>query len=103
MNHYDLTEEAAEDIRKIVRYTLQTWGVDQVERYRQALKSCLDQLAQAPALGRAVSTTSPEVRLFPCQHHYFFYLSEGRVRPLVIAVLHRRQDFHARLEGRLDF
>lgn len=25
MNHYDLTEEAAEDIRKIARYTLKAW------------------------------------------------------------------------------
>lgn len=103
MNHYDLTEEAAEDIRKIARYTLKAWGAGQVERYRHALKSCLDRLAQAPALGRAVSPTLPEVRLFPCQHHYVFYLSEGRVRPLVIAVLHERQDFQAKLGERLEF
>lgn len=47
MAEYDLTDEAAEDIREIVRYTFRTWGGAQVARYRADLKHCLNRLAEA--------------------------------------------------------
>ena len=100
MTGYDLTDEAAEDIREIVRYTLQTWGRAQVTRYRASLKQCLNRLAEAPGLGKSFSDELPEVRAFHCRHHFIFYLQ--REKPLVIAVLHERQNLAAKLAMRLD-
>lgn len=70
---YDLTEEAAEDIRDIICYTLRTWGRDQVERYRQALNGCLDRLVSAEVVLRSSLSSLPDIYHFRCQHHLIFY------------------------------
>lgn len=99
---YDLTEEAADDIREIVRYTLRQWGLSQVERYRLTLHQCLDQLATRDTPGRPFSSRLPDVRVSRCAQHLIFYLREGRPRPLIIALLHARQDSLSHLRKRLS-
>ena len=100
MSDYDLTDEAAEDIREIIRYTLRQWGRPQVARYRQALNHCLDGLASGDVHGKVLLPTLPDVRGFRCWHHFIFYLESNNPRPLVIAVLHERRDLVAGLMER---
>lgn len=102
MQEYNLTEEAAEDIRRVVRYTLRQWGSAQVERYRSDLKQCLKQVAEIPGIGKTFSERLPDVRALHCRHHFIFYLNGKRQPPLVIAILHERQDLVARLADRLS-
>lgn len=97
---YDLTEEAADDIRNIIRYTLSTWGRAQVERYRQAFNACLERLVSGQVVPTLALGTLPDVYRFRCQHHFIFYTLQGTERPLIIAVLHERQDFLAHLSWR---
>ena len=97
---YDLTEEAADDIRNIIRYTLRTWGKAQVERYRQALNACLERLVSGKVVPSLALASLPDVYRFRCQHHFIFYTLQGTERPLIIAVLHERQDLLAQLSWR---
>jgi len=42
----------------------------------------------------------PDVYRFRCQHHFISYTLQGTERPLIIAVLHERQDLLAQLSWR---
>ena len=97
---YDLTEEAADDIRNIIRYTLRTWGREQVERYRQALNACLERLASGKVVPAQALASLPDVYRFRCQHHFIFYTLQSTEQPLIIAVLHERQDLLEQLSWR---
>lgn len=96
----DLTEEAADDIRNIIRYTFRTWGRGQVERYRQALNACLQWLVSGNRVRAQALASLPDVYRFRCQHHFIFYTQQPTERPLIIAVLHERQDLLEQLSMR---
>ncbi len=40
MSSYDLTLAAEEDLRGIWRYTYETWGADQAEKYLDQIEAC---------------------------------------------------------------
>jgi plasmid stabilization system protein ParE len=65
------------------------------------LNHCLNRLVEAPGLGKPFSGRLPGVRAFRCRHHFIF-CHERRETPLVIALLHERQDPVAKLAMRLD-
>lgn len=98
----DLTPSAKADIRSIWLYTVETWGEEQADRYIQALDAKFDEIATGKAISRTFSKSYPQVHVLRCEHHYIFYLvPEGR-RPRIIAVLHERMNFLARLQAALD-
>ena len=88
---YGLTDEAEDDIRDIIRYTLRTWGRSQVQKYREALNYCLERLGRGEVKSVAAFPSLPDVYSFRCQHHFIFF-TEDEVGYLVIAVLHERQN-----------
>lgn len=101
MRHYDLTEGAENDIRQIVRYTLQQWGERQVRRYEKTLTAKLQSLIKGDVAARPFSENLSDVLVTQCEHHYIFYITRKRQRPLIIAILHERQDIVARLADRI--
>ena len=102
MRLYDLSQDAEEDLRDILRYTLKKWGREQVGRYRDQLLKALNSIARAENPARHFSERLPDVLVAKCEHHYIFYsLYNGR-RPLILALFHERQDIVARLAHRLD-
>lgn len=98
---YDLTPEAEEDLKGIIRYTIRQWGTDQAQRYANLLESGFRQIAEGKAVSRTFSQNYPELRVTGCEHHYIFYLPRSP-RPLIIAVLHERMDLVSRLKNRLE-
>ena len=101
MRLYDLTEDAENDLREILRYTLKQWGAPQVRRYQQTLVRKLEAIAHGEVAVRRFSGNLPDVFVTKCEHHYIFYITQARPRPLVIAFFHERQDIVARLADRL--
>ncbi|MBV61427.1 type II toxin-antitoxin system RelE/ParE family toxin [Abyssibacter profundi] len=99
---YQLTLEAEQDLRGVFRYTLREWGSAQLERYRQALTETLNAIADGEVPRRVVSDNLPGVYVARCQHHFIFYVVPERKPPLVLAVLHERQDLVARLVERFE-
>ena len=50
----DITEDAEDDLRSILEYTLATWGERQRDVYAERLNSALDELLRYPYSGRNV-------------------------------------------------
>lgn len=99
MPSYDLTLAAEEDLRGIWRYTFETWGHEQADKYLDQLGDCFDAIAIRRAQSRSLPQLPDEVRIHRCQHHCIFWLAIDR--PIIIAVLHEKMDILLRLEDRL--
>lgn len=104
MNAYDLIPEAEADLRSILRYTIEQWGVEQAQHYADLLEAGFHKIATKKAASRTFSEVYPQVRVTKCEHHYIFYLPQQPTssRPLIIAVLHERMDLVSRLKSRLE-
>jgi len=100
---YRITPEAKEDLREIARYTLDTWGKSQHERYRNQLAECFHRIANGEVVTRHFSDTYPDLCVVRCEHHYVFYLEkETGCSVNILAVLHENMDCLAKLKDRLE-
>ncbi|MDY6929597.1 MAG: type II toxin-antitoxin system RelE/ParE family toxin [Pseudomonadota bacterium] len=99
---YDITDDAEADIREIVSYTLENWGVAQTNIYRKAIKDTFELIGHKTVVIRKFSDTFPDLLVTKCQHHYIFYLNEGVKKPTIIVVLHEARDIVALLLSRLE-
>ena len=97
-----LTDDAAEDLRAIIRYSRDTWGRQQARSYAETLEDCFAQLAADPARFRNMGEVYPGLRLAHCGHHYIFCLPREDAPALIVAVLHERMDLMLRLAARLQ-
>ena len=100
---YELTEPAAEDIRAIARYTIATWGIEQVRRYEVILESHLQAIGRREVRTRAVFKHRPELLVSRIQHHYVFHAVREKQCPLILAVFHENMDLMRRLRQRWNF
>ena len=99
MAEYRLSEEAQNDLRKIQRYTLETWGKDQAKQYLIELALKFEQLAAMPGLGREREDIKVGVRSFRVRHHTLYY----REKPNgieIVRVLHPSMDVEQNFEQR---
>lgn len=101
MRPYELTREAEADLREIARYTQRQWGKEQQRRYAGLLAACFQSIAANTVTARTFSERYPQVRFTRCEHHFIFYLTPEGQKPRILAVLHERMDFLARLADRL--
>jgi plasmid stabilization system protein ParE len=98
----DFTEEAIKDLSDIASYTAETWGHEQALRYAELLNGCFKEIAKGRIFTKVAFSKYPNVRVCRCEHHYIFYLHrQGNVKPVILAVLHERMNFLARLKERL--
>lgn len=99
MATYDLSLAAEDDLRGIWRYTYDTWGIEQAERYFDQIEACCDAVGAGRARSRSFNQLPDDVRIHRCEHHYIVWLVGER--PIIIAILHERMDFVQRLKHRL--
>jgi plasmid stabilization system protein ParE len=76
-------------------------GDQQQRRYARLLEACFQGIATNTVISRTFSQRYPQLRLTRYEHHYVFYLVPEGKKPRIIAVLHERMDFLARLADRL--
>ncbi len=88
---YQLTDEAARDVEEILAYSVNSFGVAQTEHYFEALKECIELLADNPNIGHSAKDILPEYLRFPYESHVIFYkrLSSSI---LVVRILHECMD-----------
>lgn len=88
---YQLTDDAARDVEEILVYSVNSFGVVQTEYYFEALKECIELLADNPNIGHSAEDILPEYLRFPYESHVIFYkkISESI---LVVRILHERMD-----------
>ena len=100
--NYILTDEAAEDLRAVIRHTRDTWGAAQARHYAEALGRGMTRLAAHPAQFRDMGALYPGLRMARCERHYLFCLPRVEAPALIIGILHERMDLMVRLAGRLQ-
>jgi toxin ParE1/3/4 len=90
MPPYDLTKDAAQDLREVARYTLSKWGREALTQYRDGLKDTFKAIAFGEVQNRNFSQRFPDLLVTTYRYHYIFYFSENRLRPLIIGIIHER-------------
>ncbi|KAM3100654.1 type II toxin-antitoxin system RelE/ParE family toxin [Phormidesmis sp. 146-12] len=73
MPHYKLTIQAEQDYRDILSFTLDKWGVNQLEKYATLLDKTFDRLAGMPGLGNRRDDIRPGYYRYHMGRHYIFY------------------------------
>jgi plasmid stabilization system protein ParE len=99
---YVLDPAADADLRAVVRYTKQKWGVDQVLTYTAQLTQAMSELASGQGIYKELSDLHPCLRMTRCQHHYLFALVIQGKPAVILAILHERMDIMNRLKKRLN-
>ena len=91
MSNYRLSRLAAADLEEIADFTIEQFGIEQSRRYRDGLKTCFDQLADNPELGRKSEQLMRGLQRFEHQSHVVFYINETD-NLLIVRVLHFSMD-----------
>ena len=88
---YQLTDEAARDVEGILEYSVINFGVGQAQHYFDALKECLELLADNPKIGLSAEDILPDYLRFSFESHVIFYkMFSSSI--LVVWILHERMD-----------
>ena len=89
--NFRLTLRAAEDLDAIADFTIQTWGLEQLETYLRSLTRRFEWLAENPFAGRERNDIHPGYRSFPEGSHIIFYIvSDDHVD--IIGIPHKSMD-----------
>lgn len=96
MADYRLSKRAASDLARISDYTIETFGIEQARRNRDALEDCFRTLADQPKIGRSADAFAPNLRRFEIQSHIVFYLPDDS-GVFIVRVLHERMDLSRHL------
>lgn len=96
---YILSSTAKKDLKSIWRYTFDTWGAMQADRYYRQLESCFLSIARGEISGRPVPDVDDNLYSVHCQRHYIFFMPREQV--VIVRVLHEKMDFTSRLKNQL--
>lgn len=99
MPGFVLTHAAKADLKSIGRYTQNTWGVEQRNRYLALLDGSFHDLAGNPLMGRDCSAIRPGYRKHQVGKHLVFYRQSASDQIEIVRILHARMDVEARLSG----
>lgn len=91
MAEYRFSSLAESDLAEIADYTIEGFGIDQARRYRDALDTCFQTLADNSKIGRSADQLTPDLRRYEHQSHVVFYVPEGE-GVLIVRVLHESMD-----------
>ena len=96
MPSFHLTAQAKEDLKSIARYTQETWGQIQRNKYLAALDKCFHRLAENPRVGRSCDEIREGYRKLHEGRHVVFYrhVPEGIE---IVRVLHGSMDIESHL------
>lgn len=94
---YQLTRRATEDVRKIYRRGVETFGDAQAEAYHMHLERVFNLIAENPRMARERSEITPPVRVHPTGSHLVIYSIKASGDVLIIAVPNAREDWQDNL------
>ena len=101
MKHYDLTKDVEKDLREVARYTLNKWGKEKLQEYRDGLKNTFNKIGKNEIQIHQFSKNIPELLVTKYKYHFIFYLTKNLEKPIIIGVIHERRDIVKRLTERL--
>lgn len=94
MASYRLTRLADGDLVEIARYTRETWGERQREKYIRELFALFEDIAVQPMQSRRVDFIRPGLRkrIHPKRLHVIYFRLGPDGVPEILRVLHTRQN-----------
>ena len=98
MSGYRLSKIADEDLLSIFRYTLETWGEDQLRIYLGVLEAARDVIAQNPLSpgSKSREDLAAGCRIFRAGKHYFVYrVKDSHIE--IARILHESMDFETQV------
>lgn len=96
---YKISAKAAEDIENIWLYTVETWSLEQADRYLDLIFDEIEYLAANPTAGKDFSHVRKNYRRSNVKSHIVFYRHLKNQSDIeVIRVLHQRMDIETRLD-----
>jgi toxin ParE1/3/4 len=91
--HVTVSEQAREDFRDIISYTVQMWGEAQASLYGETINQAITALAVQPLSGK--SDLAP-YRYIRAGKHMLFYRMDGH-SVIISRILHGKMDFSRHL------
>ncbi len=91
MPKYTLREIAKEDLEEIGRYTQQTWGIDQRNKYLQQFSKRFSWLAENPLFGKERDEVKPGYMSYNEGSHVIFYII-GNDFIDILSILHESME-----------
>lgn len=102
MSHRHIyAQQAAAELREIVRYTTRQWGAAQARTYARQIDAAAAELAVGQGAYKEWGDVLPGLRVKAAGSHYVFGVLRPGQAALILAILHQRMDLMARLEERL--
>ncbi len=89
MPAYQLSKLARIDLIDIADYTLDTWGLEQTQRYLDSLEAFFNRLVKAPKMGRSCNRIRPGYRGIEHEKHVILYRADGN-GIFISRILHQR-------------
>lgn len=90
---FELSREANEDLTNIWFYTLETWSVEQADRYVNLIIDEIEYLAINPQAGKNANHIRKDYLSSKIKSHVIFYRVLKRKNVIqVIRILHQRMD-----------
>jgi toxin ParE1/3/4 len=71
------SRRAEDDLLDIGRYTLETWGAEQANRYLFEIEACCQRLAENWGMGRSCDEIRRGLRKMPHRKHIVYYWPEA--------------------------
>ena len=91
-----LNKAAISDLEEIWLYTLETWSVEQADRYHELLFKEIEFLSRKPTSGRSISELRAGYFTSKVKSHFIFYKFSSTELEIV-RVLHESMDIPNRL------
>ena len=99
--HYDITKKADADLQKVIRYTIEQWGIKQARHYVSLLRDGCEVLAKGEGSLKHLMDIDQDLYDIRCEHHYILCVKRAKKRPCIVAFFHERMDIIARIKNRL--
>jgi toxin ParE1/3/4 len=95
---YKISKEALYDLEKIWLYTIETWSLEQADRYFNLLMDEIEYLTKNPKSGKDYSHIRKGYFRSRVKSHFIFYKINPKDQELeIIRILHQKMDIESRL------
>jgi toxin ParE1/3/4 len=96
---YRISKEALNDLEKLWLYTLETWSLEQADRYFKLLMDEIEYLSVNPKSGKNYSHIRMGYFRSRVKSHFIFYKMNPKDNELeIIRILHQQMDIESRLD-----
>ena len=94
---YRFRPEARADLEEAWLYTAGEWGIEQADRYVEAIVARVEAISERPNSGSPISEALMGYRKVRAGHHLAIYrVTKGEL--IVVRVLHEREDVPEEIE-----